>query len=156
MSRLFLTILQVEVERIDVGEPAISGRFNRSLTILQEQMLLRLLVKKNCCLRKKWEDQDTLMEDLFGSDDTAAEKENAPIHKPDLPTESNVPDQYDSDDEIAAVDDDDETSRGLSAAEALRAQVLGEAKAKSATSSSSSSAASSSSSGSDSDSGSGR
>uniref|UniRef100_A0A7N0V9I1 Transcription elongation factor Eaf N-terminal domain-containing protein n=1 Tax=Kalanchoe fedtschenkoi TaxID=63787 RepID=A0A7N0V9I1_KALFE len=150
----------VEVERIDVGEPAISGvkvtSGQANPPVNSSAPPEQTAVNEEPPSDKKWEDQDTLMEDLFGSDDTAAEKENAPNHKPDVPTEPLIPDQYDSDDEIADVDDDDdEATRGLSAAEALRAQVLGEAKAKSTSSSSSSSATSSSSSGSDSDSGSG-
>ncbi|CAM8886049.1 unnamed protein product [Rhodiola kirilowii] len=141
----------VEVERIDVGEPAISGgKATGHVTPPAHSYAPpeKSLVYEEPPKDKKWDDQDTLMEDLFGSDDTAAEKEKAPIQKIDVATEGQ---QNESDDEIIAdVDvDDDEATRGLSAAEALRAQVFSEAKGKS-TSSSSSSGTSSSSSGSDS------
>jgi len=93
------------------------------------------------------EHQDIDIEDIFGAG--SPDDGNAIEEKVDAGFDINVPQQNNTDDEIADVDDSgDEADKGLNAAEALRAQKNADGREKQTSSSSSSSGSGSSGSGS--------
>ncbi|KAJ9153130.1 hypothetical protein P3X46_026607 [Hevea brasiliensis] len=138
----------VEVERIDVGEPQIPGTKVSSKGISGHPTdPPNISTLSPSPKNDEAEDhQDIDIEDIFGS---SSPFDNAAEQKGNAGFDINVPQQNDTDDEIADVDDSgDEVEKGRNAAEALRAQVNAEEQDEQTSSSTSSSGSGSSGSGS--------
>ncbi|KAJ9135809.1 hypothetical protein P3X46_032944 [Hevea brasiliensis] len=142
----------VEVERINVGEPQIPGtkvvtKGNSGHPTYPPNVSTSSPSPKN---DEAEDHQDIDIEDIFGS---SSPYDNAAQQTGDGGFDIGVPQQNDSDDEIADVDDSgDEGDNGRNAAEALRAQVNAEGRDGQTSSSGSSSGSGSGSSSSSSDS----
>ncbi|KAB5544814.1 hypothetical protein DKX38_012926 [Salix brachista] len=135
----------VEVERIDVGETQVSGTKAASKGITEHpthpaNVSTSLPSPKNDEVE---EHQDIDIEDIFGAG--SPDDGNAIEEKVDAGFDIKAPQQNNTDDEIADVDDSgDEADKGLNAAEALRAQKNADERDKQTSSSSSSSGSGSS------------
>ncbi|KAK6922225.1 Transcription elongation factor Eaf, N-terminal [Dillenia turbinata] len=149
--------VQVEVERIDIGDPDIQGAKPAGKRVADHTSGPPDSSNVSPDEKTREEDEPTdimnhhLMDTLFGGE--TPEKEDSPENKGNAGFDMNIPHQNDTDDEIADVDDSgDEEGRGPNAAEALKAQVNAQERDEqsSSSSSSSSSGSSGSSSGSDS------
>ncbi|CAK7326700.1 unnamed protein product [Dovyalis caffra] len=145
IGRNAFSAVPVEVERIDVGEPQVSGAKAASKRITEHpthppNVSTSSPSPKNDEVE---EHQDIDIEDIFGAG--SPDDGNAIEEKVDDGFDSNVPQQNNTDDEIADVDDSgDEADKGLNAAEALRAQKNADEKNEQTSSSSSSSGSGSS------------
>ncbi|XP_061365871.1 uncharacterized protein LOC133309145 [Gastrolobium bilobum] len=118
---IYIDSVQVEVERIDIGEPentGIKSGSKRSSDHLNEPPIISATSSPGA-KNEVEEHQDIDINDLFGNgtpedDNNAEEKDNVGF-------DMNVPH---TDDEIADVDDSgDEVDKGPNAAEALKAQM---------------------------------
>ncbi|OIW12894.1 hypothetical protein TanjilG_28269 [Lupinus angustifolius] len=138
---IYVDSTQVEVERIDIGEPENTG-IKSSSKRPSDQLIESPIISVTSPVAKNdvEEHQDVNYLELFGSmtpedDHNAEEKDNVGF-------DINVPH---TDDEIADVDDSgDEVDKGPNAAEALRAQVIAAGRDAQTTTSSSNSATGSS------------
>uniref|UniRef100_A0A9I9DH93 Uncharacterized protein n=1 Tax=Cucumis melo TaxID=3656 RepID=A0A9I9DH93_CUCME len=143
-------LFDVEVERIDIGEPGNAGAkpvvASKGLTDYSSDPPNASVSSPG--LKNDDEHQDIDIDDIFGSV-SSDDGNNAEEERVETGFDINIPHQNDTDDEIADVDDSgDEAEKGPNAAEALRAQVNAEGRAEQSSSSSSSGSGSGSSSGS--------
>ncbi|KAH8500667.1 hypothetical protein H0E87_015772 [Populus deltoides] len=149
IGRTGFPAVPVEVERIDVGGTQVSvGTKAASKGITEHPTRPPNVSTSSPSPRNDVEEhQDIDIEDIFGAG--SPDDGNAIEEKVDAGFDINVPQQNNTDDEIADVDDSgDEADKGLNAAEALRAQKNADGREKQTSSSSSSSGSGSSGSGS--------
>lgn len=148
IGRTGFPAVPVEVERIDVGGTQVSGTKAASKgTTEHPTHPTNVSTSSPSHGNDVEEHQDIDIEDIFGAG--SPDDGNAIEEKVDAGFDIIVPQQNNTDDEIADVDDSgDEADKGLNAAEALRAQKNADERDKQASSSSSSSGSGTSGSGS--------
>ncbi|WOL11703.1 ell-associated factor Eaf [Canna indica] len=142
--------VHVEVERIDIGEPDSPGP-TRPVNKNTEFPSAPISTSPTSPDAKSPELEINL--DIFGDDDGGTPNKTVVGQAELVEFDMNMPNQNDTDDEIADVDVGDEADEGPNAAEALRAQVNATEEQQQETDSSSGSGSRSSSSGSSSGSG---
>ncbi|XP_043699109.1 ELL-associated factor 2 [Telopea speciosissima] len=155
LAKTIVTPVPVEVERIDIGESGSPGVKPTGRAVTNSSAPPNSLT---ISADHKNEEEEEHLEILFDDDDDdddaggTPNKGNAaeePQREVNTGLDINMPNQNDTDDEIADVDvSDDDADNGPNAAEALRAQVNAEERDGQTSSSSASSASGSSASGS--------
>ncbi|XP_061976392.1 uncharacterized protein LOC133697684 [Populus nigra] len=149
IGRSAFPTVPVEVERIDVGEPHALGTKAANEGITEHPTHVPNVSTSSPSPKndEAEEHQDIDIEDIFGAG--SPDDGNATEEKVDVDFDMHAPQQNNTDDEIADVDDNgDEADKGLNAAEALRAQENADERDEQTSSSSSSSGSGSSGSGS--------